>query len=119
MREFKRHLIPFPRVGKRQSLIPFPRVGRSQQYLNYPADDVSSEVGNVPEVDFAGIFVGSENEMVPVFDMQGTLSFGSSMSETLHSCVHLSRAWRASCLRAAQVAAGQPGARRMNRTTQS
>lgn len=29
LREGKRHLIPFPRVGKRQSLIPFPRVGKS------------------------------------------------------------------------------------------
>ena len=27
--EIKRHLIPFPRVGKRQRLIPFPRVGRA------------------------------------------------------------------------------------------
>ena len=29
VKELKRNLIPFPRVGKRQSLIPFPRVGRS------------------------------------------------------------------------------------------
>jgi len=29
LREGKRHLIPFPRVGKRQSLIPFPRVGKA------------------------------------------------------------------------------------------
>lgn len=36
LREFKRHLIPFPRVGKRQSLIPFPRVGRGSHFL---ADD--------------------------------------------------------------------------------
>ena len=34
--EIKRHLIPFPRVGKRQSLIPFPRVGRSRFF---PTDD--------------------------------------------------------------------------------
>ncbi len=32
--EIKRHLIPFPRVGKRQSLIPFPRVGRSRFFPN-------------------------------------------------------------------------------------
>ncbi|XP_057380204.1 uncharacterized protein LOC130702536 [Daphnia carinata] len=35
----KRHLIPFPRVGKRQSLIPFPRVGRSRYFGQYPSRD--------------------------------------------------------------------------------
>lgn len=30
--DIKRHLIPFPRVGKRQNLIPFPRVGRAGYY---------------------------------------------------------------------------------------
>lgn len=72
LREFKRHLIPFPRVGKRQSLIPFPRVGRSHQYVNYPVDEASPEAGNSPDVD-TGMFVGSENDiMVPVFNIQGT-----------------------------------------------
>ncbi len=46
LREYKRHLIPFPRVGKRQTLIPFPRVGRA--FLTAaPADD------NLDEEDFA------------------------------------------------------------------
>ncbi|KAI9557873.1 hypothetical protein GHT06_014625 [Daphnia sinensis] len=35
----KRHLIPFPRVGKRQSLIPFPRVGRSGYFGLWPSRD--------------------------------------------------------------------------------
>lgn len=38
--DIKRHLIPFPRVGKRQNLIPFPRVGRAGYYQGlFPTDD--------------------------------------------------------------------------------
>jgi len=51
LREYKRHLIPFPRVGKRQTLIPFPRVGRAFLATN-PADD------NLDEEDFsAGLII--------------------------------------------------------------
>ena len=41
LREGKRHLIPFPRVGKRQSLIPFPRVGKSFHEPEEFDDDVA------------------------------------------------------------------------------
>jgi len=34
--EAKRHLIPFPRVGKRPSLIPFPRVGKRASLIPFP-----------------------------------------------------------------------------------
>lgn len=40
----KRHLIPFPRVGKRQSLIPFPRVGRSGYFGIYPNDEAIQQL---------------------------------------------------------------------------
>lgn len=54
LREFKRHLIPFPRVGKRQSLIPFPRVGRSQLHF-YPLDEDE------------GVVLSAEDSLTPIY----------------------------------------------------
>lgn len=58
LREFKRHLIPFPRVGKRQSLIPFPRVGRSRFFPNEDDEEsvaLSAEDSPLISNDIAGI----------------------------------------------------------------
>ena len=55
LREGKRHLIPFPRVGKRQSLIPFPRVGRNDPFRDYSDlikqedDDTSMIAGDISD----------------------------------------------------------------------
>jgi hypothetical protein len=55
LREGKRHLIPFPRVGKRQSLIPFPRVGRNDPFRDYSDlikeedDDTSMTAGDISD----------------------------------------------------------------------
>lgn len=64
LREFKRHLIPFPRVGKRQSLIPFPRVGRSHFF---PMDDDE------------GVSQSAEESLAPLYNSEALLSGTTSL----------------------------------------
>jgi hypothetical protein len=49
--DIKRHLIPFPRVGKRQNLIPFPRVGRAGYYQPgfFPSTDDEESLASIQQ----------------------------------------------------------------------
>ncbi|XP_046643370.1 uncharacterized protein LOC124328565 isoform X2 [Daphnia pulicaria] len=96
--DIKRHLIPFPRVGKRQNLIPFPRVGRAGYYQPgfFPSTDDEESQASIQQ-QFALSSEESQASAPSSFllsgsDILGALNNGRSNSDE-RTAVFIPRRW--------------------------
>ncbi|EFX87169.1 hypothetical protein DAPPUDRAFT_312704 [Daphnia pulex] len=96
--DIKRHLIPFPRVGKRQNLIPFPRVGRAGYYQPgfFPSTDDEEGQASIQQ-QFALSSEESQASAPSSFlmsgsDILGALNNGRSNSDE-RTAVFIPRRW--------------------------